>query len=119
MGSQYKQKHEPLFYAFKHGESPYWFGPNNEVTVWDVARANANEYHPTEKPPALYERALANSAPAGCIVYEPFSGSGTSIIACENTNRRCRAIEIDAGFTAVALERWSVHTGRQPVLVDI
>lgn len=119
MGAQYKEKKELFFYAHKHGESPYWFGPNNEVTVWDIARASANEYHPTEKPPALYERALANSAPAGCIVYEPFSGSGTGIIACENTNRRCRAIEIDAGFVATTLERWSVHTGRQPVLVDI
>jgi len=118
LGAQYKHKHEPVAYCFKVGQSPYWFGPNNEVTVWDIARANANEYHPTEKPPALYERALANSAPAGCIVYEPFDGSGTCIIACENLSRRCRAVEISPAYVAVALERFFQHSGKLPVLVS-
>jgi hypothetical protein len=76
-------------------------------------------WHGSVKPLDVVEDLIKRVSPVGGIVYEPFSGSGTSIIACENTNRRCRAIEIDAGFTAVALERWSVHTGRQPVLVDI
>jgi DNA modification methylase len=118
MGAQYKQKHEPLFYAFKHGESPYWFGPNNEITVWDIDRANANEFHPTEKPVEIYARALGNSSSKGAIVFEPFSGSGACIIACEQLNRQCRAIELDAGYVAITLQRFQDSTGIEPVLIN-
>lgn len=52
------------------------------------------------------------------IVLEPFSGSGTTLIACENLGRRCRAVEISPGYVAVALERWAEHTGKTPVLVE-
>jgi 16S rRNA G966 N2-methylase RsmD len=73
--------------------------------------------HPTQKFIEAYEHFIKLFASDGAIVYEPFSGSGTTLLACENTNRRCRAIEIDAGYTAVCLERWSTHTGRVPTLV--
>lgn len=118
MGSQYKQKHEPIAYLYKHGMAPYWFGPNNEVTVWDISREAANEFHPTQKPPELYERAINNSAPKDCIVYEPFLGSGTSIVACERLNRKCRAVEISPGYCAVSIERWHQMTGKDPILLD-
>ena len=117
MGSQYKQKHEPIAYLYKNKCSPYWFGPNNEVTVWDINRESANEFHPTQKPPELYERAINNSAPKDCIVYEPFSGSGASIVACERLKRKCRAVEISPAYVAVAIERWHQMTGKEPVLI--
>lgn len=107
MGSQYKQKHEPIAYCFKSGKSPHWFGPNNEVTVWDIDRESVNEFHPTQKPVELYLRAMANSAPPNCVVFEPFSGSGTSLVASENTGRKCRAIELSPAYVAVALQRMS------------
>jgi len=117
MGSQYKQKHEPIAYCFKAGQAPYWFGPNNEITVWDIDRAAANEFHPTQKPIELYERAMRNSAPEACIVIEPFSGSGTAIIACERLGRKCRAVEISPGYVAVALDRWAQMTNGTPELM--
>lgn len=70
------------------------------------------------KPVALVEKFLKLYTAQGDIVYEPFSGSGTTIIACENLSRRCRAIEIDAGYVAVALERWATHTGQTPELIE-
>jgi DNA modification methylase len=66
------------------------------------------------KPVELYTNAYLNNSDSGDIVYEPFSGSGTAIIAAEQTGRKCRAIEIDAGYVAVALERWSEATGEKP-----
>jgi DNA modification methylase len=117
MGSQYKQKHEPIMYCYKKGQSPYWFGPNNEVTVWDIDRSSVNEFHPTQKPIELYERALINSSKIAFIAYEPFLGSGTSVIACERLNRQCRGIEIEPKYIAVTLERWHEMTGREPVLI--
>jgi DNA modification methylase len=118
IGAQYKQNHENIAYAFKRGKTPYWFGPNNEITTWEISRANKNEYHPTEKPVELYERAIKNSAPEECIVFEPFSGSGTAIIACARLGRKCRAVEISPAYVAVAIQRWVDVTGGTPELVE-
>jgi len=65
----------------------------------------------------LVEQMVKNSSEQGAVVYEPFSGSGTTLIACERLGRRCRAVEISPGYVAVALERWAVMTGQTPVLV--
>jgi DNA modification methylase len=70
------------------------------------------------KPVELVERATRNSSLEGDIVYDPFLGSGTTLIACENLSRKCRAIEIRPGYVAVALERWANLTGKTPVLLD-
>ena len=118
MGSQYKQKHEPIAYCYKKGEAPYWYGPNNEVTVWDIDRASKNEYHPTEKPIPLVERAMRNSAPENSLVLDPFLGSGTTLIACERLGRKCRAAEISPAYCAVAIERWVEMTGQEPVILQ-
>lgn len=87
-------------------------------TVWEVGAKNdvsISAAFATEIP----TRCITAASAVGDIVAEPFSGSGTTIIACENLSRRCRAVEISPAYVAVALERWSVHTSRQPVLVDI
>lgn len=66
------------------------------------------------KPVELWERAIRDGSRAGEIVYEPFSGSGTTIIACERTGRKCRAIELNPGYVAVAIQRWVDATGKEP-----
>lgn len=115
MNAQYKQRHEPCMYFKPKGSTLRWVGASDECTVWDEKRDPSNNYHPTQKPIVLPTRAI-NNHDAG-IVLDPFSGSGTTIIACENLSRRCRAIEIDAGYVAVALQRWATHTGKTPVLI--
>ena len=116
MGATYKPKFE-MALACKHDKIP-WFGPDNEVTVWDIDRASANEFHPTQKPQELFGRAIRNHTQPRAVVYDPFSGSGTTIIACEQLGRRCRAVEISPGYVAVALERFYSATGKTPVLVQ-
>ena len=118
LSQQYHQKHEPFLYCHLKGQSPYWAGDATEVTVWDIDRESRNELHPTQKPPALFGRAIINSSKLGDIVFDGFSGSGTSIIACENLGRKCRAIEISPAYVAVALQRWADHTGRTPELIS-
>jgi DNA modification methylase len=101
--AQYMQKHEPCLYIVD-GNSK-WVGPTNEITVWDVKQPSKNEFHPTEKPIELALRAIRNhDAP---MVADFFGGSGTSMAACQNLNRRSMMIEKDPKFVAVILERMS------------
>jgi DNA modification methylase len=74
-------------------------------------------FHPTQKPIALFSATLKDYSEAGATIYEPFSGSGTTIIACEQLGRKCRAIEISPAYVAVALQRWADATGKTPKLV--
>jgi DNA modification methylase len=113
--ADYHSQYEPCLY-FSTGIR-FWCGRRDISDVWNANRVEQERLHPTQKPLSLIELSINNSTETGAIVYEPFDGSGTCIIACENTGRRCRAIEIDAGFTAVALERWATHTGKTPVLI--
>jgi modification methylase len=83
--------------------------------VWQFGAAHING-HPAPFPVGLAEQAIGTT---NCkIIYEPFSGSGTTIIACENLKRKCRAIEISPGYVAVTLERYFQHTGKKPVLAQ-
>jgi DNA modification methylase len=118
MGSQYKQKHEPILYLFKRGKSTRWFGATNEVTVWDYDRASKNEHHLTQKPVELFSRPISNNTEKEHIVFDGFLGSGTTLIACERLGRKCRAVEISPAYCAVAIERWADMTGQEPELVS-
>jgi DNA modification methylase len=100
--AQYMQKHEPCIYCVKN--SPEFTGATNEVTVWEFDQPARNEFHPTEKPVPLIQRAISNHPYE--LVYEPFSGSGTTLIACENLSRKCRAVEVSPAYVAVALQRY-------------
>lgn len=111
--AHYKGKHEPCFYAHRKGKTAKWWGPNNEVTVWEFDRANKNEFHPTQKPVALAEKAITNSSQEGDVVLDPFGGSGSTLIACEQTNRYCRMIEIDPAYVDVIIKRWENLTGKK------
>lgn len=83
----------------------------------EVAATNLRELHSCPKPVSLYAELLASLTSAGQCIYEPFSGSGTTIIACEQLGRKCRAIEISPAYVAVALQRWADATGKTPKLV--
>ena len=114
LGAQYKTKHEPCYYLIKKGNPPKWVGPNNEVTVWDIDRHRSNEFHPTQKPVECMARPIRNHK---CqTVYDPFLGSGTTLIACENLKRKCYGVELNPGYVAVILQRWADATGREPKL---
>lgn len=99
--AQYKQKHEPCIYCVKG--SPEFIGATNEVTVWEYDQPSRNEYHPTEKPVELMQRAIGNHPYD--IVFDGFLGSGTTLVACQNLGRRGRGIEISPAYCAVTLER--------------
>jgi DNA modification methylase len=117
IGAQYKPKHEPCIYAFKKGHAPYWNGPNNEVTVWDVKRHSKNEFHPTQKPVELPERALENNSKAGDIVLDLFGGSGSTLIAAEKIGRQARLMELDPKYCDVIIKRWEDFTGKKAELL--
>ena len=117
IGAQYKSKHEPCIYAFKKGKAPFWNGPNNEVTVWDVKRHSKNEFHPTQKPVELPVRALENSSKGGDIILDLFGGSGSTMIACEKQNRYARLMELDPKYCDVIVKRWEDFTGKKATLL--
>lgn len=114
IGAQYKTKHEPCIYAFKRGKAPNWNGPTNEVSVWDIARDQRNDHHPTQKPVALAERAMGNHAVK--LVLDLFGGSGSTLIACEKTHRQARLMELDPKYCDVIVRRWQEFTGKKATL---
>jgi DNA modification methylase len=110
--SDYHYKHEPIIFGYTNGAKGRrgrggdgWNGGSAETSVFDVARPKVSELHPTMKPVELVARMVRNSSRPGGIVYEPFSGSGSTMIACEQSRRLCRAMELDPKYVAVALER--------------
>ena len=116
--SDYQYQHEPILYGWKKGATRTWHAGRNQTSVFHVPRPKRSALHPTMKPIKLIQEMLVNSvAPAG-IVYEPFSGSGSTLIACEGVVATCYAIEIAPKFAAVTLERYWSATGDEPTLVD-
>lgn len=117
MGRQdYHWKHEDILYGWKEGAGHYFIDDRTQDTVWEVPRPKRSEEHPTMKPVALFARAIGNSTRAGQLVYEPFSGSGTTLVACEQLGRRCRAMEIDPRYVDAAVLRWQALTGMEATL---
>jgi len=109
LSAQYKRKHELCLYCFKKGQSPYWYGPTNETTVWDVDRASKNEFHPTQKPIELAARALKNSSQKNDLVLDVFLGSGSTLLAADQLNRTCYGMELEPKYCQVILERYQKH----------
>jgi DNA modification methylase len=108
----YHYRHEPILYGWKEGAAHLFSGGRSQDTVWEIPRPRRSEEHPTMKPVELVARALRNSSGPRDLVYEPFAGSGSTIIAAERTGRRCVAIEIDPRYAQVSIERWEAFTGR-------
>jgi DNA modification methylase len=116
MSAKYQQKHEPIMLAVRSGCSIGGAVPANSTTVFEYPRPKAHELHPTAKPVALWAEFIGNHAQPGEVVYEPFSGSGTTIIAAEQLGRRCFAIEISPTYVDVAVSRWERLSGKKAIL---
>jgi DNA modification methylase len=106
----YHWKHELCFYGWVQGHRPPFYGKRNQTTVWEMGNETLpkDRKHPTQKPVALWDAPIHNHTKPGEVLYEPFAGSGTQIIAAEKTGRRCRAIEIEPRYVDVAVERWQI-----------
>lgn len=114
MGRQdYQWKHEPCLYGWKAGASHHWYSDRKQTTVMEFNKPNRNAEHPTMKPIELFAYQIQNSSQKGDIVLDSFGGSGTSIIACEQVNRKCYMMELDPHYCDVILARWEQFTGKK------
>ncbi|MFN3656814.1 MAG: site-specific DNA-methyltransferase [Pseudolabrys sp.] len=112
----YHWQHEPCWYAVRNGRSGHWAGDRSQPTLWLIEHRKSETGHGTQKPVECMKRPILNNSREGDFVYEPFSGSGTTIIAAEQTGRRCLAIEIDPAYVDVAVRRWEAFTGLGAIL---
>lgn len=113
----YHPKHEPCWYAVRRGKTGHWSGDRKQSTVWNIDKPMKSETgHSTQKPVECMRRPIENNSSPGQAVYEPFSGSGTTIIACEMTGRSCYAMELSPAYVDVAVQRWQEFTGEQATL---
>jgi len=113
----YHWRHELCFYGWRRGKMPAWHGNKSQTSVWDDLRQDGVvRGHPTQKPVELFERPILNHTKKGAVVYEPFCGSGSQIIAAEMTGRICHAIEIEPRYVDVAIRRWQAFAGQAATL---
>jgi len=115
--ADYHARHEPILFGWRPGAAHHFVADRTQDTVWEIPRPARSTEHPTMKPVAVIERAIRNSSRPGETVYDAFSGSGTTLIAAEMTDRTAFAMEIDPRYAQVALERWAALTGRRPALI--
>jgi DNA modification methylase len=111
----YHYQHEMIIYGWKNGSSHYFVDDRTQTSIWEVDRPRVSAEHPTMKPIELPSKAIANSSRPGGIVYDPFLGSGTTMVAAENLGRVCFGIEIEPKYVAVILQRMT-DLGRTPKL---
>jgi DNA modification methylase len=125
----YHWQHEPCWYAVRKGGKRNWSGDRKQSTVWDITgltsakgteieTRDAVSIHGTQKPVECMRRPIENNSRPGDVVYDPFLGSGTTIIAAEQSERICFGIEIDPRYIDVIVNRWQAFTGKQAVLGD-
>ena len=116
----YHWQHEPCWYAVKKGTTHNWQGSRSESTLWKIERGCKEKTgHGTEKPIECMKKPIENNSSIGQIIADPFLGSGTTLIACENTGRKCRGIEISPDYVAVCLQRYQDATGKEPVRINV
>lgn len=115
----YHPQHEPCWYAVRKNRKGHYCGGRKQTTVWDIDKPMKSETgHSTQKPVECMKRPIENNSSPGQAVYEPFSGSGTTIIAAEMTGRSCHAIELNPTYIDVTVKRWEDFTGNKAVLED-
>ena len=112
--SHYRPQHEFIFYC---GEQ--WYGNKAQSDVWELSRGDTSKYvHPTQKPVQLIEKAIKNSTKSGDVIIDCFGGSGSTLIACEKTNRKCNMMELDPKYLDRIVKRWEDYTGRKAELLN-
>ena len=117
--SHYHFQHEPCWFAVREGATASWVGDRKQTTVWAMPPVRAGDEdatgHGTQKPVECMERPIRNHEGD---VYDPFVGSGTTLIAAERTGRACYAMDIEPGYVQVSIDRWEAYTGGTAVLLD-
>lgn len=116
----YHWQHEPCWYAVRAKGKGHWAGDRKQTTLWQIANKDqdAATVHGTQKPVECMRRPILNNSSPGQSVYEPFMGSGTTLIAAETTGRLCYGVELNPVYVDVAIERWQAFTGEEAVLLD-
>ncbi|EOT27668.1 hypothetical protein C805_01776 [Eubacterium sp. 14-2] len=109
--SDYQWRHEPVLYGFlKNGKHP-WYSDRKQTTIWNYDKPKRNKNHPTSKPLDLLGYPICNSSQENAIVLDTFGGSGSTMMACEQTNRICCMMELDEKYASVILRRYVEDTG--------
>ena len=118
--SDYHWQHEPCWYAVKKRGKGHWAGDRKQTTLWQIANRDqdAETVHGTQKPVECMRRPILNNSSPGQAVYEPFMGSGTTLIAAETTGRVCYGIELNPAYVDVAVARWQNLTGKEATLAE-
>ena len=111
--SDYQRQYEPILYGWKNNHDRYWCGARDQSDIWFYNRPTKNDLHPTMKPVELCKRAILNSSKTDDIILDCFGGSGSTLIACEQTQRRCRMIELDPKYIDVIVKRWQNLSGKE------
>ena len=114
----YHWQHEPCWYAVKKTGKGHWAGDRKQTTLWQIAHRDqdADTVHGTQKPVECMRRPILNNSSPGQAIYEPFMGSGTTLIAAETIGRVCLGIELNPAYVDVAVDRWQQFTGEPAVL---
>lgn len=113
----YHWQHEPCWYAVRKGKAGRYDGGRKQTTLWQIEKPRKSETgHGTQKPVECMKRPIENNSSPGQAIYEPFSGSGTTIIAGEMTGRSVYAVELNPAYVDVAVKRWQDFTGQKAIL---
>ena len=109
--SPYQWQHEPVLFGWKKSGKHNWYADRKQTTIWEFEKPKKNADHPTMKPVALVAYPILNSSLSNCIVLDPFGGSGSTLIACEQTDRICYMIELDEKYCDVIVNRYIEQIG--------
>ena len=109
--SPYHWQHEPILFGWKKSGKHAWYSDRKQSTIWEFDKPRKNTDHPTMKPVPLLAYPILNSSLTGCIVLDPFGGSGSTLIACEQTDRICHMVELDEKFCDVIVKRYIEQVG--------
>ena len=109
--SPYHWQHEPILFGWKKAGKHSWYSDRKQSTIWEFDKPRKNGDHPTMKPVPLIAYPIINSSMTGCIVLDPFGGSGSTLIACEQTGRVCHTVELDEKFCDVIVKRYIEQVG--------
>lgn len=110
--SDYQWQHEPVLYGFLQNGKHHWYGGRKQTTIWNYNKPKRNADHPTSKPLDLLAYPITNSSQENAIVLDTFGGSGSTLMACEQTNRICYTMELDEKYASVILRRYVEYTKR-------
>ena len=109
----YHWRHEPAWYVVRKGKTAHWQGARDQETVWPIEHRKSETGHSTQKPVECMRRPVVNNSAPGDTVYDPFLGSGTTLIACEMEARKCLGLELEPKYVDVIVQRWEAFTGRK------